>query len=75
MSKYGDYSGPYFSVFGLNTGKYGLEKNPYLVTFHTMELELNFPRIFVFSKCMCITDMMTHMISNIFDGKLSLTES
>ena len=27
MSKYGVFSGPYFPVFGLNTGKYGLEKN------------------------------------------------
>ena len=27
MSKYGVFSGPYFAVFGLNTGKYGLEKN------------------------------------------------
>ena len=27
------FSGPYFSVFELNTGKYGPEKNPYLDTF------------------------------------------
>ena len=47
MSKYGDFSGPYFLVFGLNTeiycvnvsvfspnaGKYGPEKTPYLDTF------------------------------------------
>ena len=26
MSKYGFFSGPYFPAFGLNTGKYGLEK-------------------------------------------------
>ena len=25
VSKYGVISGPYFPVFGLNTGKYGLE--------------------------------------------------
>ena len=36
MSKYGVFSGPYFSVFGLNTGKYGLEKTPYLDTFCTV---------------------------------------
>ena len=27
MSKYGVFSGPYFPVFGLNTGKYGPEEN------------------------------------------------
>ena len=26
LSKYGVYSGPYFSVFGLNTGRYGPKK-------------------------------------------------
>ena len=30
MSKYGVFSGPYFPVFGLNTGKYGPQKTPYL---------------------------------------------
>ena len=33
MSKYGVFSGPYFPVFGLNTGKYRPEKTPYLNTF------------------------------------------
>ena len=36
MSKYNFFSGPYFPVFRLNTGKYGLEKTPYLDTFHTV---------------------------------------
>ena len=46
MSKYGAFSGPYFSAFGLNTeylsvfsvnaGKYGPEKTPYLDTFHVV---------------------------------------
>ena len=36
MSKYGVLSGPYFSVFGANTEKYGPEKTPYLDTFHTV---------------------------------------
>ena len=36
MSKYGVISGPYFPVFGLNTGKYGPEKTPYLDTFHAV---------------------------------------
>ena len=31
--KYGVISGPYFPVFGLNTGKYGPEIAPYLKSF------------------------------------------
>ena len=34
VSKYGVFSGPYFPVFGRNTGKYGPEKTPYLDTFY-----------------------------------------
>ena len=36
MSRYGVFSGPYSPVFGfgLNTGKYGPEKTPYLDSFH-----------------------------------------
>ena len=37
MSKYGGFSGPHFSVFGLNTGKYGPENTPYLDTFHAVK--------------------------------------
>ena len=36
VSKYGVFSGPYFPAFGLNTGKYGPEKTPYLDTFHAV---------------------------------------
>ena len=32
--KYGVFSGPYFPVFGMNTGKYRPEKTPYFDTFH-----------------------------------------
>ena len=39
VSKYGVISGPYFPVFGLNTGKYGPEITPYLDTFHAVLLE------------------------------------
>ena len=28
------FYGPFFTVFGLNTGKYGPEKTPYLDNFH-----------------------------------------
>ena len=37
MSKYRVTSGPYFPVFGLNTGKYVPEITPYLETFHAVE--------------------------------------
>ena len=36
VSKYGVISGPYFPVFGLNTGKYGPEITSYLDTFHAV---------------------------------------
>ena len=32
--KYGKFCGPYFPVIGLNIGKYGPEKTPYLDNFH-----------------------------------------
>ena len=36
MSKYGAISGPYFLVFGLNTGKNGPEITEYLGTFQAV---------------------------------------
>ena len=36
MSQYGVFSGPYFPVFGLNTGKYEPEKAPNLDLFHVV---------------------------------------
>ena len=36
VSKYGDFSGPYFPVFNPNTGKYGPEKTSYLDNFHAV---------------------------------------
>ena len=38
MSKYRVISGPYFLVFGLNTGKYGPRIIPYLETFHAVNI-------------------------------------
>ena len=37
MSKYGAFSGLYFPVFELSTGKYGPEKAPFLDTFHALQ--------------------------------------
>ena len=48
MSRYGVFSGPYSPVFRLsagispNTGKYGLEKTPYLDSFYAVIMECNF---------------------------------
>ena len=39
VSKYRIFSGPYFPVFILNTGKYGPEKTPYLNTFYAVKLK------------------------------------
>ena len=36
MSKYGVITGPYFSVFSPNTGKYRPEITPYIDTFHAV---------------------------------------
>ena len=38
VSKYGFFSGPYFSGFGLNTGKYGPEKTPYFEHYYCISL-------------------------------------
>ena len=38
VSKYGVFSGRYFAVFRLNTGKYEPKKTPYLDTFHVVFL-------------------------------------
>ena len=43
MSKDGVVSGPYFPVFGLNTGKYELEITPYLDTFHAVNISKKAP--------------------------------
>ena len=36
LSKYGVFSGSYFPVFGLNTGKYGPEETLYLNIIRTL---------------------------------------
>ena len=41
VSKYGIFSGRYFLVLGLNTGKYVPEKTPYLDTSHSNGCTLN----------------------------------
>ena len=41
MSKYGIFSAPDFSTFGLKTRKYGPEKTPYLDNFNVVQVQLN----------------------------------
>ena len=61
MSKYGDFSGPYFPALGLNRerygvslriqcecGKYGPEKPLYLDPFHIVLLSASFKHIYKF---------------------------
>ena len=43
MSKYGVISGPYYPVFGPQTGKYGPGKTLYLDTFHAVILSGDSP--------------------------------
>ena len=57
VSKYGVFSGPRFSVFGLNTEKYGPEKTPYLDSFHsvlfTKQLHIFITSFFPISNMSC----------------------
>ena len=49
MSIYGVFSGPYFPVFGLNTGKYGPDETPHLSTFHSALFTLTCLYLFTFT--------------------------
>ena len=52
MPKYGVFCDPYFPVFGLNKGKYGQGKTPYLDTFHAVDISsLILLYCIVFIKC------------------------
>ena len=78
MSKYGVFSGPYFSdwirrdteylsVFSPNAGKYGLEKTPYLDTFHAVSFlrKKNSEKKSVYNRELCICEIAgTLMIKN-----------
>ena len=48
MSKYGVFSGPYFTVFSPNAGKCGPEKTSYLDTFHTVKAFYKFVRFSIY---------------------------
>ena len=43
VSKNKVFSSPYFPVFSPNAGKCGLEKTPYLDTFHAVHNDMNDP--------------------------------
>ena len=53
VSKYGVFSDPYFPVFSPITGKYGLEKTPYLDTFHAVIYTLKLIKISNSSFLLC----------------------
>ena len=66
VSKYGVISGPYFSVFGLNTGKYGPEITPYLDTFHASNKILNFVKYVEIESCSINKTFLLEKFTNIF---------
>ena len=49
------FSDLYFSTFGLNTGKYGPEKTPYLDTFHAVLTFRCFTETFCLKKVRCLS--------------------
>ena len=54
MSKYGVIFGPCFSVFGLNTGKYGPEITPHLDTFHAVMCTKYIQNVYHISTNFCV---------------------
>ena len=60
MSKYGDFSGPYFSAFALNTGEYGPEKTPYLDTFYVVDFYKFLSKSLYSSTGICCTPVEDH---------------
>ena len=60
MSKYGVISDPYYPVFGLQTGKYGPEKTPYLDTFHAVILSGDSPKT---KRKLCLSPKMLRKIT------------
>ena len=54
MSKYGFIFGRYFSVFGLNTGKYGPEISPHLDTFHAVMCTKYIQNVYHISTNFCV---------------------
>ena len=67
MSKYGVFSGPYFPVFGPNTGKYGPENTPYLETLGAVLVKM-----FLSKKN---KDFLTFSLKNIFKENKSQLSS
>ena len=60
MSKYEVFSGPYFLVFGRNTGKCGPEKTPYLDTFHAVRIESDMGPGEKWTKTITISQLITY---------------
>ena len=61
MTKYGVFSGSYFPVFGLNTGKRGPKKILYLDTFHAVNV-----------KCGAVMRRQKNLRFTTFDGKVKV---
>ena len=62
MFKCGVFCGPYFPTFGLNTRNYGLEKTPYLDTFHAV-IDVQIEKLPFFYQYTKLKSKKSHIIS------------
>ena len=61
VSKYVVFSCPYFPTFGLNTGKYGPEKTPFLDTFHAVYIYSNVVKKTFCFKAVFVSNVITNI--------------
>ena len=67
VSKYGDFSGPYFAIFRLNKERYGPEKNCIFGHFSRTELAHDLLIHAVYQKASLFRYLWLHMAIQIFD--------
>ena len=63
VSKYGVFSGPYFLVFGPNTGKCGPEKTPYLDAVISLTFSHSFLPVFSNFHCVWVDTFKHYTLS------------
>ena len=62
MSKYGVISGPCFTVFNPNAGKYGPEITPYLDTFHAVISDISFDNVCISPRYIRLAPLYSSLI-------------
>ena len=62
------FSGPYFPAFGLNTGKYGPEKTPYLDTFHAVFGKAKLTLVTITAEIKVVTQNLKKFIKSLIYG-------